>query len=173
MSSGTAPAYQMAVSTIGARVKQVRSQLQLTQRELAKRLTISPGYLSDVENGQNKVNADILVGLILYFPELNPDWLLTGRGGMIMDKDDGALHDVYNLDVEAIKAAQDIFYEHLDGKSGQEAARLFANSHYFVNLMYRTYMTHFHAMLAQGLPESEARVLARKECEQLDKREVR
>lgn len=172
MPSENEPAYQMAVSTIGIRVRQARARLQITQRELAKRLSVSPGYLSDVENGQNKANADILVGLVLYFPELNSDWLLTGRGEMILQRPERGLNDQYNLDIEAIKASQEIFYEWLDGKSGKDAARLFANSHYFFNLMYRTYMTHIDALLAQGIPEAEARSLARKECERLDKREA-
>lgn len=168
MTRDTKPAYMKIGMAVGERVKQARTAIMLTQKELARRLHVSQSYLSEVENGKGKANIDLLVGLAIYFPGLSPEWLLTGRGQMmISDPGSGISNDKYNLDIEAVRFAQNLFYDDLDKRQGRDAARLAANQHYHFNLMYRTYMSHYDALIAHGAPEEEARALSRAQCEQL------
>ena len=49
------------MSTIGDRIREIRTEQDLTQEELAKRTDISKGFLSDVENGKRGIGADYLL----------------------------------------------------------------------------------------------------------------
>lgn len=60
-------------STLGLKLKQLRSEysfknkFKLTQSELAKRLGISRGYLSDIESGRTDASKEIIVKLCEFF----------------------------------------------------------------------------------------------------------
>ena len=45
---------------IGARIKRVRKERNLTQEVLAERLDVSIGYISQVERGVTKISLDLL-----------------------------------------------------------------------------------------------------------------
>lgn len=151
---------------IGPRVKAVRNYYHMTQRELAGRLSISSGYLSDVENGKNKINADIIAGIILHFPKISPGWLLVGRGDMIIPESD-VVSD-YSLDINALSAAEEIFSLAVRHTHDSEKRRcLFRDQGKLFNLIYSVYMTHLHALRAQGTGEAEAHSLSRNECDRL------
>jgi len=47
-------------SLIGARIKEARKELGLTQEMLAERLDVSVGYVSQVERGVTKISLDLL-----------------------------------------------------------------------------------------------------------------
>jgi transcriptional regulator with XRE-family HTH domain len=164
MSRQPDPAYLKIAMAVGERVKAARTAFQMTQKELAQRLSISQSYLSEVENGKGKANIDLLVGLAIYFPDLNPEWLLTGRGPMQFSGDVSSRKDPYNLDIDAVWFSQKLFWDSLAQSAGDQRNILIQSQHYIFNLYYRTYMSHFDALLAQGLPEQEAREMARAEC---------
>lgn len=167
MSRQPDPAYLKIAMAVGDRVKAARTTLQITQKELAQRLSISQSYLSEVENGKGKANIDLLVGLAIYFPELNPEWLLTGRGPMQFSGELKSAKDKYNLDIDAVWFSQKLFLDELLKSTDERRDLLMHRQHYTFNLYYRTYMSHFDALLAQGLPEQEARELAQAECVRL------
>lgn len=158
---------------IGDRIKVLRGRHQITQRELAKMLSVSPGYLSDVENRKNRANAEVLIGLVLHFPALNPDWLLTGRGQMDIAATPSNQIERYSLDFDAVWAARQLFYKELHKKNDKDTdiARFLSNEAYFFSWVYRTYMTHFDSLIAAGVPESEARERAWRECERSDEQD--
>jgi len=66
---------------IGDRIKEVRSKLKLSQQELAAKLGISQGHLSEVERGMRKPGGEMLNALKHTF-NVSLDWLFTGEGGM-------------------------------------------------------------------------------------------
>ncbi|HYH20427.1 MAG TPA: helix-turn-helix transcriptional regulator [Azospirillum sp.] len=169
MRASNDPAYLMIGMAVGERVKQARTTLQLTQKELARRLSLSQSYLSEVENGKGKANIDLLVGLAVHFPELNPRWLLTGIGSMMPAQEEkNEVGDVF-LDFDALLTAELILTKALNEPDNNFNVTTVA---YFVRLMYKTYMTHLKSLMSQGVPEDQARTLARAECEQLDRREI-
>ena len=63
------------------RIKKVRSALDVSQREFAKRIFISQTLLGAIELGSRKVN-DRTIQLITTEFNVNKDWLLTGKGEM-------------------------------------------------------------------------------------------
>lgn len=51
---------QIDYRLIGSRVKQRRKALNLTQEKLAEKLSVSVGYVSQVERGITKISLDLL-----------------------------------------------------------------------------------------------------------------
>lgn len=49
------------MSSVGERIREVRSEQRMTQEELAERTGISKGFLSDVENGKRGIGSDYLL----------------------------------------------------------------------------------------------------------------
>lgn len=68
---------------IGQRLKEVRSQQKLTQKEFAKILGVSNSYITQVENGIKMVGAELISSLKREF-KVDCAWLLTGMGDMYM-----------------------------------------------------------------------------------------
>ena len=69
------------MKTIGQRLKAFRKDLGLRLVDLSKKIGISQGSLSDIENDNSAPSAKTLKGLCLK-TDLNIHWLLTGRAEM-------------------------------------------------------------------------------------------
>jgi transcriptional regulator with XRE-family HTH domain len=72
---------KMMDDAISHRIKMLRENLGLNQRDFSKLLSLSGGYISAVEVNLRKVN-DRLIKLIVSEFGVNEDWLKTGTGGM-------------------------------------------------------------------------------------------
>ena len=158
------PVEGVSQHAIGGRLRLVREQHAVSQRELARRLGVSASYLSAVERGVDKINVDIMKGLVLQFDGLNLDWLITGRGRRFISPADDEIHD-YKLDLPAIEAARESFYRSLRGANPNEAARLIAIEASQFRMIYSAYMSRLRALRSEGVPDAEARKVARTECE--------
>ena len=71
------------VDGIRARVKKVRTALNVSQRDFAKRIFISQTLLGDIELGNRNIT-DRTIQLISTEFKVNKDWLLTGKGDMFV-----------------------------------------------------------------------------------------
>ena len=60
----------------------------LTQTQFADMLSVARGGVSHILSGRNKPGYDFLESLLLHFPNLNLDWLLTGKGRMYKDQEE-------------------------------------------------------------------------------------
>jgi len=69
------------IDDLNDRIKQVRTTLNISQRDFAKRIYISQTLLGNIELGIRNVN-DRTIQLILTAFNVNRDWLLTGKGEM-------------------------------------------------------------------------------------------
>jgi len=67
---------------IGQRLKQRRLELGMSQKELARRLGVTPAAISNYESGQNAVREDILINLFSVL-DVDPNYLYQDsfRGG--------------------------------------------------------------------------------------------
>ncbi len=65
--------------TIGGRIRWERQKLGLTQKQLSKKLGISPSYLGALERGSRPVSASIS-SRIHHFLNISYDYLLEGQG---------------------------------------------------------------------------------------------
>ncbi len=54
----------------------------ITQTQFADTLSVARGSVSHILAGRNKPGYDFLESLMLHYPSLNLEWLLTGKGKM-------------------------------------------------------------------------------------------
>ena len=63
--------------TAGRRIRELRG-FDVTQADLARRIGVSQGYLSTVENGHGEIGAEVLLAISREFGK-SIEWLLTGK----------------------------------------------------------------------------------------------
>ena len=63
------------IKEVGARIREARKRLKLSQAELAEKLQISPSHMSDIENGKKNIGLDIFMRLTEAL-QVSADWLL-------------------------------------------------------------------------------------------------
>ena len=88
-------------SDLGAKVKKLRIAHGLTQEDVAKALEVTPGYISNVENGRNLMT----LGMLSYYAELTGVSLdyLAGRTKSYQNTalDNEIMQIVQKLDVDS------------------------------------------------------------------------
>jgi transcriptional regulator with XRE-family HTH domain len=68
----------------GNRLKQLRGDLGVSQKEFAARLGIAASFLSEIEKGKTRPGYNFLIKLAETF-KVSPTWLLLGHGGIYLD----------------------------------------------------------------------------------------
>lgn len=66
--------------TVGGRLRKLRLARKLTQQQLAKILGIKQGSLTQLETGKSKGPAASTLTRAARFFEVDPEWLMTGKG---------------------------------------------------------------------------------------------
>ncbi len=66
---------------IGKRIRTIREKKDLTQREFAGLVGVSPNYVSEIESGKSQPSNPILY-VIEDRLGINPEWLVEGKGEM-------------------------------------------------------------------------------------------
>lgn len=73
------------------RIKEILDESGLNQQEFAERIAIAPATLSNILKGrQAKYNTDLVMSIAAQFPEINPLWLMSGKGDKYQSKSGGA-----------------------------------------------------------------------------------
>ena len=67
------------VNPVNKRIKKVRTELNITQRNFSNQICISQSSLGEIETGVRNVN-DRIIQLISSQFNINKEWLLTGEG---------------------------------------------------------------------------------------------
>ena len=71
---------------ISERIQIFREYKNLKQSVFAKLVGVSPSTLSEVEHKKNNApSIALIMGIINAFKNLSTEWLLTGKGEMILD----------------------------------------------------------------------------------------
>jgi len=94
-----------ALEALPARLAQVVAYAGVSQAELARRIGVSPGFVSDVLRGVKRPGVEMLMGLRSAFG-VSVDWLLSGEGTMIGGA--GIRHDLFRairLQIAVARAA--------------------------------------------------------------------
>ena len=73
--------------SVNRRIKELRKNIGLNQRDFSKLLSLSSGYISGIEVNLRKVN-DRLIKLIVSEYGVNEDWLRFGNGEMYKKTND-------------------------------------------------------------------------------------
>ena len=85
MESKTCETNPIIITTVGKRLKTWRKHSMYKLVELSKKVHISQGSLSDLENDKSLPSSTTLANFCK-FSDINISWLLTGRGSMIHRK---------------------------------------------------------------------------------------
>ena len=64
---------------LGDRIKQIRKEKELSQQAFAAKLSTASGYISEIEKGKTMPGSAFLCSLKREFPEVDLNWLLTGK----------------------------------------------------------------------------------------------
>jgi len=99
--------------SVNERIKEIRQELKKSQREFAKAIYVSYGYLSEIETGQKEAN-DRLIHLISSAFSVNKHWLLTGEGRMFNSTSEEKLEKVTSLFNELYPEYQDFVLRQID-----------------------------------------------------------
>ena len=67
-------------------MKQFLKYFRINRVELAQVLQTSKGYVYQIMGGKNTFSAGVREKLSINYPRLNIDWLMTGEGEMLLDK---------------------------------------------------------------------------------------
>ncbi len=68
------------------RLEILLNEYNLTASRLSERIGVQRSGISHILAGRNKPSFDFLLKLAKEFPEININWLLTGKGEMLVDK---------------------------------------------------------------------------------------
>jgi len=99
--------------TVNERIKEIRHTLKRSQREFAKSVYVSYGYLSEIETGHKEVNAR-LIHLIADVYSVNAHWLLTGEGRMFNTTPEEKMERMIGLFKELYPEYQDFVLKQID-----------------------------------------------------------
>ena len=77
------------------RLLRLLRERNLTNARFAEIMETQPSNVSHILSGRNNPGYDFIVKLIEKFPDINPSWLLTGRGGMYS----GSVSDAGNVNI--------------------------------------------------------------------------
>jgi len=70
---------------IGERLKTFRKHLKLSQEEFGNKINISQKSLSAIERGDRRLYAELIEKISKTY-NLNPNWLILGKGDMFLEK---------------------------------------------------------------------------------------
>lgn len=70
------------------RIEKLMRSEGLTSVKLAELLSVQPSNISHIMSGRNNPSYDLIVKIIERFPNVNPEWLLLGKGGVYKCKID-------------------------------------------------------------------------------------
>ena len=79
----------------------------LTQTQFADTLSVARGSVSHILSGRNKPGYDFLESLLLHYPNLNLEWLLTGKGKMYHETREEPAPDSSQLDLFPISITEE------------------------------------------------------------------
>ncbi len=74
--------------SMNRRLLQFLQAENITQSQFADILGVARGSISHILSGRNKPGYDFMESLLLHYPRLNLDWLLTGKGKMFKDAEE-------------------------------------------------------------------------------------
>jgi len=99
--------------TVNERVKEIRLALNKSQREFAKSVYISNGYLSEIETGHKEVKPR-LVHIIANVFSVSTRWLLSGEGRMFNTTPEEKMERMIGLFNELYPEYQDFVLRQID-----------------------------------------------------------
>lgn len=70
------------ITDMNERIKLLLSEYGLSASKFAETIGVQASGISHIISGRNKPGYDFIIKVLESFPDLDPDWLLTGKGEM-------------------------------------------------------------------------------------------
>ena len=64
------------------RIDVIIQELKLSARQFAEQIHVQPGTISNMMSGRNEPSYTVIKKILLRYPTLNPEWLISGNGEM-------------------------------------------------------------------------------------------
>ena len=96
-------------TNMSRRLLQFLQAENITQTQLADTLSVARGSVSNILAGRNKPGYDFLESLILHYPNLNLEWLLSGKGKMYHDASEASAPSVESAPAQDEPVQLDLF----------------------------------------------------------------
>lgn len=64
------------------RIKKIMEEENLSSSGFADKINVTKGTITHILSGRNNPSLDVISKILTSYPELNPDWLLFGKGVM-------------------------------------------------------------------------------------------
>jgi len=101
------------MTSINDRIREIRTELKLSQREFSKKIQITQSHYSDIENGNIEIKERYLTLISSQF-NVNLDWLKTGKGGKFTSPPpDKRLEYLIDIFKQLDHQLQDVVLDHL------------------------------------------------------------
>ena len=68
------------------RIQTILRSLDLSPSQLADEISVQRSSLSHILSGRNKPSLDFISKVLASYPQIDPDWLLFGKGSMLRRK---------------------------------------------------------------------------------------
>lgn len=69
------------------RIKTILKSLNLSPSQFADKIDVQRSSVSHILSGRNKPSLDFVTKILHCYPEINPQWLLLGKGSMLANPD--------------------------------------------------------------------------------------
>lgn len=73
------------IPPINKRIKEIIIQTKLSNNQFAQSINTSSAVISHITTGRNKPNIDLVVKILETYVNINPSWLIMGKGEMLID----------------------------------------------------------------------------------------
>jgi predicted transcriptional regulator len=94
------------LEAINRRVVKLIDLLANSNKEFSDKTGISTVILSHINSGRNKVSLGAVQAILQSFPQVNPEWLILGKGEIYKDKIDHT--PILNISKELEELQQEI-----------------------------------------------------------------
>lgn len=107
------------------RLESILMHYKLNSSKLAEMIDVQRSGISHILSGRNNPSYDFLIRILNTFPDLNANWLLTGKGNML-DIDEGK--QLFNEEDQKIYGSADPKIAKVDTSGSSDETSLFNNS---------------------------------------------
>lgn len=97
---------------INGRINQIIDRLGFNKSTFAAHVGVSQPIITHITNGRNNPGLEVIQKILSNCPEINPDWLIMGRGEMMLNNHlkEKLIKDLMSdLNNHIIKLEQEIF----------------------------------------------------------------
>lgn len=107
--------------SVASRIRQFIENKGISKRKFDEKISQSDGYIGKQIRNDASIGSEVLEKICALFPELNPTWLLTGKGQMIIEEEANSrkLIKELNQDLEERAKIIQLQFESLESKSAE------------------------------------------------------